>query len=243
MGKTLVLSLFLMFFMFSFVSADSIGTFQVEEDVEIYQECFNCTYCNFTVLKAPSGTTLLSSMEATQTGTHWGYDVGEGNITEQGTYSYCYNCGNSEEGLVGCIDFDVTYTGEENSGTQISIYLTVLLFLIILLGYLISIYHKLPNHARNDDGYVINVSQLAYFRPIAIGLMWILIMAITFIVASMSIAYIQAGFIGELIFGIWTIMMYSNLIILPIWVASIIISIFKAEKIKEFLERGGDTSF
>jgi len=176
---------------------------------------------------------------------HWDLNGSAGVNTPLGEYAYTVICEDTtaEEGGYHSGYFSVTNHGGTLELSELYLYILVITFLMFMLGYVGHIYPKLPNHARNDDGYVINVSQLAYFRPIAIGIMWILIMAITFIVSSLAIAYIQAPFIGELIFGIWTIMMYSNLIILPIWVASIILGIFKAQKIKEFLERGGDVGF
>jgi hypothetical protein len=231
--------IFLFVFAFSLVSAVSLPTHQVNTDLTIYQECFNCTYCNFTTFKGPSGTNLLTNMVAVQDNTHYSYLIDKGNITEQGNYRYCYNCGNDVKAETGCIDVPVTYTGKDLELPQTIMYIVTLMFLVGLLVYIISLYPKLPNHGKNQDGYVISVNSLAYLRPIAIGFMWILLLSITYIVANISVAYITAGFLGAFLMGVWQIMMYANLIIVPLWIIFMINDAFRKAKLKEFIERGG----
>lgn len=238
MGKEIGF-LFLFLFMFTLASATSLPTHQINTDLTIYQECFNCTYCNFTTFRGVNGSSLLTNLVATQDNTHYYYTINKGNLTEQGTYMYCYNCGNTVEAETGCIEVPVTYTGQDLSLPQTYMYIAVLLFLTGILIYAIYLYPKLPQHTTNESGYVTDVAQLSYLRPVALGGMWILVMAITYIVANMSIAYITAGFLGKFIFGIWTIMMYSNLLIIPLWIIYMLVDFYKTAKLKEFLERGG----
>lgn len=239
MGKEIVSYLFIFLFVISFASAISLPKHEVNTDLEIYQECFNCSYCNFTAFKDVSGTTILSGMEAVQDGTHYTYLIGAGNITEQGDYTYCYNCGNSAEAETGCINVPVNYTGSNLELPQTVMYIAILGFLIGLLSYIIYLYPKLPAHTTREDGYVISANSLAYLRPIAIGFMWILLLSITNIVANIAVAYIAAGFLGKFIFGIWQIMMYGNLIIIPLWFIYLINDVFRTARLKEFIERGG----
>lgn len=239
MGKEVISFIFLFLLMFSLATAASLPTHQVETNLNIYQECFNCTYCNFTTFKAPNGTSLLSNIVAVQDNTHYSYNILSGNITTLGTYTYCYNCGNTATAKVGCIDVPVTYTGEELSLPQTYMYIAVLAFLVLVLIYLIYLYPKLPQHKTNESGYVIDVAQMSYLRPVVLGIMWIMVMAITFIVANISVAYITAGFLGKFIFGIWQLMMISNVLIIPLWIIYMINDFYKTAKLKEFLERGG----
>lgn len=238
MGKEITF-FFLFVFALSLVSAVELPPQKIDTNIEIYQECFNCTYCNFTTFKAPNGTNLLTNMVAVQSDTHYSYTILAGNITEQGTYRYCYNCGNSATAETGCIDVPVNYTGTTLELPQTIMYISVLIFLTGLFGYVLYLYPKLPNHSKNPDGYVISVNSLAYLRPVAIGFLWILLLSITFIVANISVAYIAAGFLGKFLFGIWQIMMTANLIIIPLWFVYLINDAIKTAKLKEFLDRGG----
>ena len=238
MGKE-VSFLFLFIFLFTLVGATSLPPSAVDNDLTIYQECYNCTFCNFTSFYSPSGELLLSNMEAVQSGTHYSYEILAGNVSKQGLYTYCYNCGNAAEGETGCITVPVNYTGSELEMPQTVMYIAVLLFLVGLLSYIASLYPKLPAHGKNEDGYVISANSLAYLRPVAIGFMWILLLSIVYIVANISVAYVAAGFLGKFLFGIWQVMMYGNLLIVPLWFIYLINDAFRTAKLKEFIERGG----
>lgn len=109
--KKLLLTLLVGIFLFSLVGATSIGTFKQSEDVEIYQTCNNCTYCNFTKVKYPNGTSFLSNLSATKENTYYFYNVHGANHSTIGDYSYCYECGNAAEIETGCLDYTITPSG------------------------------------------------------------------------------------------------------------------------------------
>ena len=232
------LMLFIMGFLFlvNFATAqlDSYGTKQVNQQFTFCQVCGDATYITLLSIETPNSTTQINS-----------------NMTAQGTGQFCYNYTPNQLGRYdfrgvsdGCTQefatyVDVTYTGKELTSEEVSMYIIILLFLIGILVYLIFLYPSLPKHKANEEGYVIDVAQLSYLRPIMIGVMWILIMSITYIVANITVAYITTGFLGTFIFGIWTLMMYSNFLIIPLWLIYIINDFYKTAKLKEFLERGG----
>lgn len=218
----------------AFAQLDSYGTKKVNEQFTFCQVCSDSTYITLSSIETPNSTAQINT-----------------NMTLTGTGQYCYNYTPTQIGRYdfrgisdGCTGefatyVDVTYTGEELTQEQTTMYLAILVFLVGILIYLIYLFPKLPQHKENEQGYVIDVAQMSYLRPIIIGVMWILIMAITFIVANIAIAYITAGFLGKFLFGIWTIMMYANFIILPLWIIYLINDFYKTAKLKEFLERGG----
>lgn len=121
-------------FLVSLVSAESIGTYMLNSDIELYQTCNNCTYCNFTTVKYPNGNTILSNIIATQDGTYYSYNLDGGNVTEIGTYNYCYDCGNAVERETGCLTFEVTPSGF--SGTLGFYFILILIIaLVVALGF------------------------------------------------------------------------------------------------------------
>jgi len=63
------------------VGAVSIGTFKQNDNIQLYQICNNCTYCNFTSIKYPNSSNILTSIETTQDETYFYYNLGEGNTT------------------------------------------------------------------------------------------------------------------------------------------------------------------
>jgi hypothetical protein len=232
--------LFLLLFIFSLASAnlESIGTFQQDKTIRISQVCSDATYINISSISYPNSTTAVSNIEMTSAGSgEFYYDFLNTNVLGR------YDVRGISDGCEGTFAtyFVVTYTGEELSMPQAVMYIVVLFFLVGLLIYLIFIYPKLPQNEVTDDGYVMSVNQLTYLRPVVIGCMWLLLMAITFIVSNIAVAYIQAGFLGNFLFGIWSIMMWSNLLLLPLWIIWIITTAFRQAKLKKFFDRGGMT--
>jgi len=238
MGKEIkILFLLLLLFSFSLVSADYL-THQVDKDLEFSFTSNNATQCNITSINTPNGRVAIG-LETTRDGQDFYGSISGGNFSSMGDYCFNIVCSDGVNYETGNFCRSVNYTGQKLEMPQTIMYIVVLFFLIGLLIYLLYIYPSLPQNEVNDDGYVISVSQLTYLRPIAIGFMWLILMAITFIVSNISIAYIQAGFLGNFLFGIWTIMMYSNIVILPLWVIWIITTALRQAKLKEFFERGG----
>jgi len=128
-NKSILIGMILLIGIISLTSA-SIGTFKVNQDVELYQTCNNCTYCNFTRIKYPNGTNILTNVTTTQDPESYFYYVLDGgNTTAVGTYKYCYNCGNTAESATGCINFDVTLSG--NASPEGQSYILAGIFVII----------------------------------------------------------------------------------------------------------------
>jgi len=136
-AKLILVSLLILSFLIPLISAISIGTFKRNEPVELYQTCNNCTYCNITSIKYPNSSNMFTNLVMNQQGTYYYWVLGAGNTTELGTYTYCYECGNTVEKATGCIEFEVTPSGF--SGT-LGFYIIIITigFLILLLGFYLS---------------------------------------------------------------------------------------------------------
>ncbi len=138
--KKILLTLMLGIFLITLASAacpdgdDCIGTIELDNSIDIYQTCNNCTYCNFTQIKYPNKEVFLSNIEAIQDGTYFSYEILGGNNTELGEYEYCYDCGNALEKETGCLNYLVTPTGFIDT---LGFYIVLLLVLggIVFLGF------------------------------------------------------------------------------------------------------------
>jgi len=149
------------------ISASSIGTFGQGKDVEVYQTCNNCSYCNITAVKYPNSTNILTNVGMVKDGTYFSYTVGANNLTSLGEYAYCYHCGNGEDTATGCLNFEVTPTGIKPTNSQGILY--GLLFLVALVIFSISLfgYFAIDGTRWNKDsitGSVTNVNWNKYYK-------------------------------------------------------------------------------
>ena len=220
------------------VFAESIGTFQINEDVEIYQECNNCTYCNFTRVKGPTGANLLTNLEATEDGTYYHFTVGEGNITDNGVYSYCYDCGNTAEKATGCLDFEVTYNGLPLTSERATLYIGLIGFLFLFFVLTIFFIPKLPQDKVDDNGLMIEPASLKYLKPILIAFAWMEMLAIVFLTSNVALAYLPFKMFGDFLFLIFQIMFWTTIVAIPIWFINLFIGIFRHKEMKRLMERG-----
>lgn len=113
LGKKILLILILGMFLVSFTCAVSIGTFKQSEDVQLYQTCDDCTYCNFTIIKYPNSSEIITDVETTKRATYFYYDLNGANTSDLGEYTYCYECGDGTNKATGCINFEITGNGKE----------------------------------------------------------------------------------------------------------------------------------
>lgn len=235
--------LILLLFSITSVSAASIGSFQLDvDDVEIYQTCNNCTSCNFTRVMGPNDQTILSNLEATKDGTYFSTTILKGNFTKvSDNYAYTYDCGNSAESLTGRITFGITYTGGDLDGSSVSVYIIAIIILFILFGLFLFFSTRLPNKdAMDEQGSILQVSNLKHLRTILYGVCWAILLAIVFIISNITLAYLPTTMIGDLFFAVYKIMFWLTIIALPMWFIWIFVGIFRDKEVKRMIERGVD---
>jgi len=116
--------------MFSLVSADSIGLFELNKPMEItnYCETGDCTFMNLTSLKVPNGTILYPNAEMTKNSQTFNYSYTPSKI---GEYSFI-TCGSPGIAVCDRDTFTVSFNGNETF-TNVNIILLIF-FTFLLLG-------------------------------------------------------------------------------------------------------------
>jgi len=116
-----------------------MSIFKQETNVSLIQSCNNCTYCNLTTIQLPDGTTMIKNEEMTKDGTSYNYNLSDSNITQIGLYQWCFDCGNDDENVVGCIPFEIAHAGVKpttaQSGMSIAIIITII-FIMFFFGFI-----------------------------------------------------------------------------------------------------------
>jgi len=203
-------------FLINFVNAVSLEPIKLGDDIQIWQTCNNCTYCNFTSVKYPNGTEFMNDLSATQRNSYFYYDIAGGNITEIGTYIYTYDCGNALESKTGSIEIPVTPTGRIFSAGQGIVSVGILIaslvlgflflvvgfkisenpnfipiaFVMIVLGLLMGIYSLHLSYAFTSD--IISYESLTPVTEVMyVSILWLLVGLVVISMAMMLIAFIK----------------------------------------------------
>lgn len=235
-----VLIIIIGIFLISFISAESIGTFKIKDNVELYQTCNNCTYCNLTSIKYPNATSIINDvLNMTKDGTYYHYTLPGGNTSVIGVYKYCYDCGNTIEKSTGCIDFSITGTGYPMDSPKATLYIGLLALLVLLFIVDVLVIPNLPSKDNYDEeGVLISINQMKYVRPILWVVAYLLLMALMFIGGNVALAYMGETLIGKVLFAIARIMLALMLPFLVIWFIYIFYNIFQDNEMKKYIERG-----
>lgn len=225
----------------NFVSSESIGEFQLDQDVQIFQTCNNCTYCNFTRVMGLNNRTILTNLESIRDDTYFFFDIDSNNFTKIGEYSYCYKCGNTIGTKTGCLDFEVTYTGGDLTLSIAVLYAVSMAFLIFLFILNLLLLNRLPgNDATDDAGTILQLNNLKHFRKVLWGVAWGLVLAMLFLISNVTLAYLPSSMFGNLFFLFYRLMFLMTIIAVPLLFIWIFAGIFRDREFKRLIERGID---
>jgi len=129
--KKQLLLIFIFALTLSFISADYLGTFKVNEPMEITNYCNSgsCTYITLESIEYPNKTISYINMNMTKVGQTYNYSF---TPTSLGTY-YFVSCGDSTIDICDKDSFFVNFGGEEIP-TSIMIILLIF-FCLLFVGY------------------------------------------------------------------------------------------------------------
>lgn len=161
--KNKIVTLILAMFLISFATASSLGTFQQDTCVQLYQTCDDCTYVNLTNVIYPNSTSENINKQMTKKGVDYNYSFCS--TSALGDYSY-NTCGDKDSGFE-CekIDFIITKTGKDLKLGESIIY--VLLTLAVFGLFLLSLYATIVtpySNKINERGAVIKITKLKYVK-------------------------------------------------------------------------------
>ncbi len=268
MGKKVILGLLCFIFLFSFVSAQPpfqqsqiifsgidiespvIIDHKVGEDYKFHAHAHNATTglvldnsttnCTIHIFNPIDGDHVIEAlMDYSSVGLDFNFNVGGGNFSEPGQYSVLFYC--EVPGEIGGFfeyGFDLIISGSTLTTAQAIVYLISFSFLIFIFGLLMWAVFQIPADTKDDEGFVVNVSKFEYLRPIVKGLAWIVLTGIVFVIANITIAYLSTGLMGSFLFLIFTLMLLSNIVIIPLMIIRMIQRITLSKDMLGLIERG-----
>lgn len=227
-------------FLISLASATQthLGTFKQNDCVQLIQTCGNCTYNNISFVYMVNDAILYNvSSPMTKVGTFYNYTFC--NTTIVGAYT-ANGVGNPDGKITSwTYGFDVTPTGTilKTSDSNLYILLTLaslFLFLLTLWGGIV-----LPFRSnRNEEGEIISVQKLKYFKVGLFFLSYVFFMWMLNLLLALSTNFsilTQYTKFFEVVFSVMNVMSY------PLFVLMLIIMSILAWKdlaLKKLLQRG-----
>ena len=237
--KKILLAIIVGIFLISLVGAtqQSLGTFKQGDDVRLVQTCGNCTYNNISTVLFPNSTIAISNVEMTRDDTFYNYTFY--NTSIMGRY-IVNGFGNPNGEKVSWVyDFEITGTGFEFNQSRSTLSLGLIGVLIFLFIITLGGISKLPSKDNyDDDGTLMSINQLKYFRPVLWVVAWFIVIAIMFTASNIAFAYMGSTLLANIIFTFFKIMLGLSLPLVVVWFCYVFYSMFKDKQMKNYLERG-----
>ena len=230
-----------------------IETLQVNQDVEFEFHVFNSSNgvpiiegigqdtlsCYFHLYNS-TGQHMLELQENTPSHNFdYGFNVTGGNFSSIGEYSYITQCNSSVAGGFVSVPFIVTGGGVEMTTATALIYIIFILTLGFLLFYTLVAAVRIPfKNTVSEEGKVLSVNYLKYFKVIMMFFSYFLLMFLIGIVRSVMYNYLLVTGAEKVFEWLWWTMFY---LIWPIIVTSLIvllITFLTDRKLTSALERG-----
>ena len=176
--------------------------------------------------------TLNTSLEA---------KIKSNNFTSFGLYNILAQCVDSS-GVTGNptrLILENSYGTTSASTPLILWYLGALAFFVFLTILLFIAYGKLPqDNDRDEEGELLSISKLKYFRYIIILSVYWIFVAMMFIISTTARYYLNDTLITKLFFALFTILMRMSLPFIFVIFIYIILEIFEDRRLKDLWERG-----
>ena len=215
----------------------SLGTFKQGDPVTIKQLCSSCSYNNITSIVYPNGTQALNETPMSLIGGEYVYVFNDTSLN--GEYRV-----NGFGDLSGTqTDWDYTFDVTSSGGvwnTQSSIFYMGIMFILFLLfvACVLGIVSLPTDDHRDEEGKLIAINSLKYLRLPLVGVAWGLLVFLSYLAMGVAGAYLTEGFIVSIFQTIFTLLMVSIIIGLPVVFWFIVSGFMQDVVIKKYIARG-----
>lgn len=235
--KKLMLFVFAIFLV-SLISA-SPGTYKQNQDIELLQTCADCTTINITKITAPNGTIIVSHVSMTQNGSAFNYTLDSTYTSAFGTY-HINGIGNPDgDQEVWTYSFYVNYRGDTVSSAQALLYIGFMVIILFVFVAILFVINKLPRkNEQDEEGRILSITRLKYFRPVLWFTEWMLFVAILFLTSNLAFAYLNEQMFAKILFAFFTISMGLTPLIVIGWIIWIFVQMFHDKQFQAMLNRG-----
>jgi len=208
--------------------------------VILSQVCASCSEVNISVkYPAPNSSYAIYEEVMSRTGSgDWFYEfcntslVGRYDVTGHGDLS------GVDTGF-DVLYFEVSYLGKDLSESKAIMYIgfLALLVLIFFLNF-IGMGFLPKRNQRDEEGKLLSISYLKYFRDVLWMSGYFLFIAITFIASNLAFAFLEEQLVANVLLMIYRIAFGAAPVVVIVWLVWIFVSIFHDKQFQNLLNRG-----
>lgn len=228
---------FLLFLPMVNAEMQSLGTFKQNSCVNLIQTCDNCTYVNITSIKYPNSSSALGLSAMTKSGTLYNYSFCSTSVI--GNYIVS-GIGDLDGELTSWnYDFNINGLGEELTQARINFYIAIIAILFFFLILCLAIIKILPSEDDKDDsGNLISINWLKFIRYPLWAVSWGMLVFISYLIMGLGESYFSSPVIGQIFLVIFTILLISAIIGIPLIFWFMFSKFIKDRVIDQMLKRG-----
>jgi hypothetical protein len=169
---------------------------------------------------------------------HWSYFIDGGNFSYIGYYPYGVSCIDESGGVLSGI-FEVTYLGKELSVGESILYIGFLTLMILLfIVNFVAIGYLPARNERDEEGRIMSISYLKYFRNVLALVGYFLFIAIFYMSSNLAFAFLQEELFAKTLFMIFRVSFLLVPVVIVVWVIWIFASMFHDKEFQKVLNRG-----
>ena len=238
MGKKLIPLLFVVFLLSMTMgfALEDLGVFKQGEDVRVAQVCSDSSYINISSITYPNGSTAVSNIEMTSAGSGEFYYLF--NFTDdKGRYDVRGISDGCEETFATY--FTITHLGKELSSASATMYIGFLALLVLVfflnfigMGFLPS------RNNRDEEGVLLSINYLKYFRNVLWMTGYFLFIAIMFVASNLAFAFLEEELFANVLFTIFRVSFGLAPVVVIVWMIWIFVSMFHDKQFQNMLNRG-----
>jgi len=232
-----LLLVFVLLFLCVSINAQQELVGKAGDIIQLPQECSSCSYVQISSIQYPNMTREYLNQTMTNNGSSFYYNFNK--TSQLGVYNYCgYGDVNGID-TVFCYDFKITYLGKELTTDKAIIYFMFLILLVLIfVGTFIFIGFLPSKNERDEEGKILSISYLKYFRNVLYMFEWMLFISILYLFSNIGFAFLEEQLFSNTIFTLFKICLGLSPVIVVVWFIWIIVSMFHDRQFQQMLNRG-----
>ena len=210
----------------------SIRVFNISNGIEIKN-----AGCNLQIINHTGEIVLDNDLVYKNTG--YNLFLSSGNFSSSDIYSFNIYCNQTDLGGFASGVFEVSYNGSELKQSQSILYIPLFSFLIFVFLIILFGIDKLPaRNQRDEQGKILSITYLKYFRDVLWFVEWMILVAILYLSSSIAFAYLTEQLFAKILFALFRITFSVTPIIITVWVIWMFVNLYHDRQLQNMLNRG-----